>query len=147
MLSKAFVEEHSVPHKNYRGDKIMKKYLKFVSVMLVISMLLIQTVAYANNSAASEIQASGTKILNAILWFGYAISLAMIIFIGIKYMLGAADAKANMKSTLVSWVVGALIVFMATTIAYWALQLARGDQTDTKAEGIADKIVQSLGNI
>lgn len=65
----------------------------------------------SGNSAASEISKSGTTILNAIAWFGYAIALGMIVFIGIKYMLGAADAKANMKSAITGWLIGAFLVF------------------------------------
>lgn len=98
--------------------------------------------------ADQAIQERATPILNAYIWFGYAISLGMVVFIGIKYMLGAADARASMKSAMVGWLIGALVVFMATTIAGWVINIAIPDK-DGSADGLANEIVQNgwdLGN-
>lgn len=98
--------------------------------------------------ADQAIQERATPILNAYIWFGYAISLGMVVFIGIKYMLGAADARASMKSAMVGWLIGALVVFMATTIVGWVINIAIPDK-DGSADGLANEIVQNgwdLGN-
>ena len=94
-----------------------------------------------SDKAYVEIQEKGTKILNAYLWFGYAISLGMVVFIGIKYMLGAADARASMKSAIVGWLIGAFIVFMATTIVGLILNIVNPD--DSTVENMSENIVQT----
>ena len=45
-----------------------------------------------------------------------AASTLQVVFIGIKYILGAADAKANMKAAIVNWLIGAFLVFACTTV-------------------------------
>lgn len=94
----------------------------------------------ASNSAG-KLSAAGTNIVNAILWFGYAIALGMVVLIGIKYILGSAEAKSNMKSAIVSWFIGAFIVFMCTTIVGWVLKAANLDA----GGGLAEKIINAVG--
>lgn len=92
-------------------------------------------------SSAEKLGAAGTNIVNAILWFGYAIALGMVVVIGIKYILGSAEAKSNMKSAIVSWLIGAFIVFMCTTIVGWVL-----NATNLKdGGGLAEEIVNAVG--
>ena len=94
--------------------------------------------------AAPQIQERATPILNAYIWFGYAVSLGMVVFIGIKYMLGAADARANMKTAIVGWLIGALIVFMATTIASLAISFSSPKDGDNKTIGDANSIANEI---
>lgn len=94
---------------------------------------------------AEAIQDRGLPILNALVWFGYAIALGMVVFIGIKYMLGAADAKANMKSAMISWLIGALIVFMATTIVGWVFGVIGINKGDTTKD-LANDIINSVSS-
>lgn len=93
------------------------------------------------HGTAKEISDAGTRIVNAILWAGYAISLGMVVFIGIKYILGSAEAKSNMKSAIVNWFIGAFIVFMCTTIAKWVVGIAVGDGSNL-AENIVTSVTQ-----
>lgn len=115
--------------------KIIEKFIIVVMLVFVVftSTWLLEPIenvnsskVYATNnadfggdSATSEIRKKGNAILSAILWFGYAIALGMVIYIGIKYIMGAADAKANMKSAITNWLIGAFLVFMCTTIIGW----------------------------
>lgn len=102
----------------------MKKWLKTVLPILLISMLFASSVCFADASdVVGDIKEKGNQLLSAFLWFGYAISLGMVIFIGIKYILGAAEARANMKGAIVNWLIGAFIVFMCTTIAGWVVNV------------------------
>ena len=118
----------------------MKNVWKMVFVVMLISIFLMSNICFA--SAAGDIKDKGTTILSAILWIGYAIALGMVVFIGIKYILGAADAKANMKSAITNWLIGAFIVFMCTTIAGWVVGVIGGENTAQDiidaADGLTD---------
>lgn len=47
---------------------------------------------------------------------GIAIAVIMIIVIGIKYMVGSVEQKANYKKSMVPYIVGAVLVFSTATI-------------------------------
>lgn len=122
----------------------MKNVWKIVFVVMLISIFLMSNICFASAAdditAADDINAKGTTILSAILWVGYAIALGMVVFIGIKYILGAADAKANMKSAITNWLIGAFIVFMCTTIAGWVVGVIGGENT-------AQDIIDAAGGL
>lgn len=91
----------------------MRKFVVFLmSFMMMFSLC---NISFA--SAAGEIQQAGVRIVSAIIWCGYAVSVLMMIFIGIKYILGSADSKANMKSAVSGYLIGATIIFSLSTIA------------------------------
>lgn len=114
----------------------MKKFLIiFLTCTLIFTSL--STLVFADDGTAGIISQKGTQIVNAILWFGYAIALGMVVFIGIKYVLGSAEAKSNMKSAIVSWVIGAFIVFACTTIVGWVMGVIGAGDSDL-AGGIID---------
>lgn len=55
-------------------------------------------------------------ILNAIWIVGVVISVLTVIIIGIKYMVGSVEQKAEYKKTMVPVVVGMVMLFATTTI-------------------------------
>ncbi len=109
-------------------------------VFIVISLMVLMSVVYA--TAANEISEAGSRILGAIAWIGYAVSLGMILFIGIKYIVSSADGRANMKKSLVNWVIGAFIVFMATVLVSAVLKII-GVDGNTETVDPATKIVDT----
>ena len=115
----------------------MKKVL-ILSLSFVFLFFSIMSITYA--SAAGEISAAGTRIIKVLLWLGYAIALGMLIFIGIKYILGSADAKASMKKSLTGWIIGAVIILTTTTIIGAVLSIVDVDG-DTSTQSLAEKIV------
>ena len=56
------------------------------------------------------------QVLGIIQWIGYAFAIGMLLYIGIKYMMSAANEKADMKKALIGYVIGAIILFAASTI-------------------------------
>ena len=64
-------------------------------------------------------QGSGavSKILGAIQWIGFIVGIAMCIWIGIKYLTSGAGKKAEVKSTMIPWLVGAACIALAPTLA------------------------------
>lgn len=127
------------------GD-YMKKVMKVLICLFILCMTFFSMTIYAT-STATQIQSKGVVILNAIMWFGYAIALGMVVFIGIKYMLGAADEKANMKSAITSWLIGAFIVFLSSTIVGIVLSTIGVDNKKDTAEVMAQNMINSIGNV
>ena len=93
--------------------------------------------AKTNNSSGgvSGLVDKSWDIVGVIAWCGYAVALGMMIYIGIKYMLGSVDAKANMKSALTSYLIGAAFVFCASTIALVVSNLAAGGEVPNDLAG------------
>ena len=65
-----------------------------------------------------------SKILGTFQFIGYAIAIGMLIYVGIKYTLAAADGKADLKSSMIKYVVGAIIIAAADVIFGWIIGLA-----------------------
>lgn len=59
---------------------------------------------------------TASNILGAMQWIGYAIAVGMLIYIGIKYTMSAADERANLKGSLVKYVIGAVLIASAVTV-------------------------------
>jgi len=120
--------------------------MSILSIALIMTVLFTLSISFASDDAtqaSKELQNAGSRIIGALLWFGYAIAIGMVLFIGIKYILGAADAKANMKSAMVNWLIGAFIVFMATTIIGIVFNVI-GVSPNTETGGLASEIVNAL---
>ena len=58
----------------------------------------------------------GGKIIGAIQIIGIIIAIVVLLVLGIKYMVGSAEEKAEYKKTMMPYVVGALLIFAASTI-------------------------------
>lgn len=106
---------------------------KMISLFLIISlcvMLFIPTFSFGradlqlgdlNSYRGEEItQTQLTERIGpifSIVWtVGVVLSVVVLIIIGIKYMLGSVEQKAEYKKTLVPYLVGALIVFTGSLI-------------------------------
>lgn len=111
------------------NNKLLK--IMSISVMLV---LVFNVVSFAKdliipegigpNISASQPKQIASNLIGALKWIGYVIAIGMIIYVGIKYTMAAADEKANMKGVLVKVVIGALIIFLANTIVNIAISLS-----------------------
>lgn len=110
----------------------MKKQ-KILSMILTITMIMgmFASVAFADVEDITPIVPSEngftnivSKILGFIQYAAWAVAIGMIIWIGIKYMMSGAGNKAQVKETLLPYLVGAVCVGAATTIASFAMNLA-----------------------
>ena len=61
-------------------------------------------------------QTTARKILGAMQWIGYAIAVGMLIYVGIKYVTSAAEERANLKNTMIYYVIGTVLIVAATTV-------------------------------
>lgn len=105
----------------------MKTLSKIIAVVLIVMMLVAVSssvfalepsgVTPSATSADSDIQNFGGKILSAVTTAGIVLSVIVLAVLGIKYMLGSAEEKAEYKKTLMPYLVGAILIFGASTIA------------------------------
>ncbi len=109
----------------------MKKFVVFLSMLIVLS---VPTILFAFDpsigdptpTAPDGISPMVKTILGAIQWIGYAISLGMLIYIGIKYTMSAANEKAELKRMSVNFVIGAIVIAGAVTLCNWSIYLFKG---------------------
>ena len=59
------------------------------------------------------------KVYNAVLTLGIILTVLIGAILGIKFMVGGAEEKANIKEVLVPYVVGCIVIFGA--FAIWKL--------------------------
>ena len=120
------------------------KTTKLIKVLLIITMLLvgISTTAFAadvytpdefkgeiktDTTSVQNVKSMGGKIVGLIRIVGTIAAVAMLIVLGIKYMMGSAEERAEYKKTLFPYFIGAVLIFGAsnlTQIIYtWAIAL------------------------
>ena len=66
---------------------------------------------------ATQYKSMVKNIVGYINVIGVIISVIILIVLGIKYMLGSVEEKAEYKKTMMGYVIGALMIFSTTTIA------------------------------
>lgn len=59
----------------------------------------------------------GGKVLGIINTIGVVASVIVLMILGIKYMVGSVEEKAEYKKSMLAYVIGAVMVFGITTIA------------------------------
>lgn len=110
----------------------MKNLTKIMSVLLIAVMLisvsstvLAATTASptpgdmtgANVPGMEDLTNVGNQIVTILTTIGIIASVIVLIVLGIKYMMGSAEEKAEYKKTMMPYVIGAALVFAASAIA------------------------------
>lgn len=116
----------------------MKKSIKIVSVaLMIVAMILVSTSVFAtefrptnvaiDTSNTEAVQGVGSSILGIVRVVGTIVAVGMLIVLGIKYMMGSAEERAEYKKTLFPYLIGAVLIFAASNLAdmvyTWAQQL------------------------
>ena len=108
------------------------KTLKVLTVVLTVVMMIVMgtSIVFAENQITPEgfknkityngtdkIVSVGGNIAGIIQTVGTVVAVIILIVLGIKYMMGSAEEKAEYKKTLLPYIIGAALVFAAATIA------------------------------
>ena len=103
------------------------KLSKIFSVVMIAVMLvaMVGNVAFAFNPASvkgnmagtNKIQTLGGNIVGIIQTVGTIAAVAVLVVLGIKYMMGSAEEKAEYKKTMIPYVIGAVLIFAASNVA------------------------------
>ena len=104
------------------SKKTLVKILTIVAIIIMIITICGNVFAITNPSTIKGKDTTvfndfGRKIIGAIQAGGTIVSVAVLVVIGIKYMLGSAEEKAEYKKVMIPYIVGAILVFMASNIA------------------------------
>lgn len=109
----------------------MKKVSKIFAIILLVVMLMsFASTVFADtsvdpgtwkNQAGDKIKTDDIKnfsasIINVISIIGSAAAIITLIVLGIKYMMGSAEEKAEYKKTLLPYIIGAAMVFGASVL-------------------------------
>ena len=108
----------------------MKKSIKIVSILLIVlAIVFSSTAVFANDvnpstikdkidtSDTNSVQTIGGRIIGIVQVVGNIVAIAMIIVLGIKYMMGSAEERAEYKKTLFPYFIGAILIFAAANLA------------------------------
>ena len=81
----------------------------------------------ADDSITTEtIGKAGKNIISILQAVGVVLSVVVLIVIGIKYMMGSAEEKAEYKKTLMPYIIGAALIFAASMFAQVAYDFFNG---------------------
>lgn len=106
-----------------------KTYRILSTILLIIMMISIATSVLAANitpanitgstnvTGTTEIQSVGQDIVGILQTVGIVLSVVVLIILGIKYMMGSAEEKADYKKSMLPYVVGAIVIFAASAFA------------------------------
>ena len=110
----------------------MKKTAKIIMILcLAMVLVAIATSVYATAKTGAAItpgQLTGTaptdsgitdignKIVGVIQTVGVVVAVVIVLILGIKYMLGSAEEKAEYKKSMIPYIVGAVLIFAGSTL-------------------------------
>ena len=85
-----------------------------------------QITANIDSNSQTQITSVGGKIVGIIQVIGIVIAVVVIMVVGIKYMMGSAEEKAEYKKTMMPYIIGAVLIFAGSTLANVVYQFATG---------------------
>lgn len=97
-----------------------KRMIMLLSMILVVMSLTTICLADIEIGGPVAIPGLGDKvsiILGMVQWVGFVVGIGMVIYIGIKYITAGAGGKAEVKSTMIPWLAGAILIVLAGPIA------------------------------
>ncbi len=105
-----------------------KKTYKILSTILLITMMISLTTSVfalspgnitGSNSVngSTQIESVGKDIVGILQTIGIVLSVVVLIVLGIKYMMGSAEEKADYKKSMLPYLVGAIVIFAASAFA------------------------------
>lgn len=109
----------------------MKKMSKVLAIVLLVMMMVAMVtmpvmaadpITPGSMTGESKVDVGGitglgNSIIKILSTIGIVVSVIVLVVLGIKYMMGSAEEKAEYKKTLMPYIIGAGLVFAASGIA------------------------------
>ncbi len=94
---------------------------KVLSIILVMTIVLSLSVVFAGNinlgdydgTSVSALDTASNAIIGMLQVVATVVAIAMLLFVGMKFMMAAPAEKANLKGALIPYIVGAILIFAA----------------------------------
>lgn len=107
------------------STKTMKILTMVVTILLIVSLgastvlglTPSEITGNTSGNGSGEIADLGKDIVGILQTVGIVLSVVILVVLGIKYMMGSAEEKAEYKKTMIPYLVGAAFIFLAPTIA------------------------------
>lgn len=97
------------------SDEMMKK--RNIIATIACLMIVIPQVVMATDHLGGvtigdvhEFDGVSSNVLGIVQFFGYAMAIGMILYLGIKYMMAPANEKADVKNASIKYVIGAILL-------------------------------------
>jgi choline-glycine betaine transporter len=107
----------------------MNKMFKVISLVLVLvvcfslPVLAVDPGNFSGNTSGTEGLANlGNTIIGVLQVVATIVAIAVLLFVGIKFLLASPSEKANIKGMLIPYLIGAIIIFATVPI----LQIIKG---------------------
>ena len=110
--------------------KTMKILVLVATILFMVSMLATPVLAAVDAGEiiggmednggdvdTSDILSLGGNILNVLQVVGVVVGTIILVVLGLKYMAGSLEEKAEYKKTMIPYIVGAIIIFVGPSIA------------------------------
>lgn len=110
----------------------MKKNVKAILIIfIIIAIILLPIISYATTGLvdpgkykpnvdgvenASEFASKVRVVVGGLQAIGIVATVVILVIIGIKYMIGSTEEKAEYKETMIPYIIGAVLVFTVTTL-------------------------------
>ena len=100
-------------------------YIMTIAILLVLSCTTIVNAELkpgdldgtTSSDAVTAVTKVGNNVIGILTTVGVVLSVIVLIVIGIKYMMGSAEEKAEYKKTMIPYIIGAALIFAASAIA------------------------------
>lgn len=114
----------------------MKKQVKIISVILMVILIIaslssivlaapedttamqskIDQIGKGNSTNTAQIENFGKTLVTIFQVIGIVVAVVILLVLGIKYMMGSAEEKAEYKKTMIPYLIGAALIFGSSTI-------------------------------
>lgn len=113
---------------NSKIKNISKIILTLITILLIASFTTMTFAAVEGVTPPDDLKGQsvegldrvtglGNQAITIITTIGSVVAVIVLIVLGIKYMMGSTEEKAEYKKTLMPYVIGAALIFAASTIA------------------------------
>ena len=109
-----------------------KKTLKILTAIFIVCVLLVSFSSIvrasttenllggiqnnSQNAATNQSQEIGGLIVGIVQTVGTIVAVVVVVVLGIKYMTGSTEEKAEYKKTMLPYFVGAIVLFLGVTV-------------------------------
>ncbi len=102
--------------------KLKRLQVSIISLLLIMKENIVSATRIPVNNftidmnSAKQVESIGNGLLGTIQVIGVFASVAALMLIGIKYMLGSAEERSEKKETMIYYVIGAILVLCISAI-------------------------------
>lgn len=102
--------------------KVAMKVLYSVIIFTMLISLITPVFGFTDPKGVTSTETTAfddyiSRILGVVQAIGIGVAVVILVVIGIKYMMGSAEEKADYKKTMIPYVVGAALIGTAPSIA------------------------------